>query len=487
MRALFFSFVLLCTAAGHAQNWALLNPAYKYNYSDDGSDTISNQIFVTHIDTLGVDSFRYELNGVAELCDTCQGPQLFLRSNSPQFLQRTVRAGATVWHFSDPGSFVILPQRDIGLPWLFDTLANVQATVTIVDTIDQFGTSVARKTIQLSNGNVIQISEAFGILSWMDHSLIGVHGANVGRLIPPVSAFYPYQAGDVIQYRTDYGNCWPCNGYDSQFKITIAQAEDQDSAIAFEGWMTGYTHHYYEYGWNNYSHWYTYVDEATTWVTDNSNLPFFELVGSYPGQLIDSSPWQTGDVWSGLLCVARHGIDTAGRYTMRCEPIPGVGHFTMPISDPSGPLVEIYPDFEFCSEDQPPCGVEYLEGVGLVQYGGSFFETGESFVLDGTVVAGDTTGVILSDDQLLATQDALPTNRLRIFPDPASDRLTITSEPGLTGTWRISHMDGRSLQAGALSPAYQDGIDISSLPPGTYLFSTSTEEQLRTQRFIIAR
>ena len=43
-----------------AQNWALINPAYKYNYSNDGTDTISNQVFVTHLDTLGVDSFRYE-------------------------------------------------------------------------------------------------------------------------------------------------------------------------------------------------------------------------------------------------------------------------------------------------------------------------------------------------------------------------------------------------------------------------------------------
>ena len=50
--------IALSGSAASAQNWALLNPAYKYNYSNDGTDTISNQIFVTHIDTLGVDSFR---------------------------------------------------------------------------------------------------------------------------------------------------------------------------------------------------------------------------------------------------------------------------------------------------------------------------------------------------------------------------------------------------------------------------------------------
>ncbi|MCC6654279.1 MAG: hypothetical protein IT231_03845, partial [Flavobacteriales bacterium] len=39
--------IALSGSAASAQNWALLNPAYKYNYSNDGTDTISNQIFVT--------------------------------------------------------------------------------------------------------------------------------------------------------------------------------------------------------------------------------------------------------------------------------------------------------------------------------------------------------------------------------------------------------------------------------------------------------
>ncbi|MBL0043901.1 MAG: hypothetical protein IPP33_05645 [Flavobacteriales bacterium] len=52
MRSLTFISLLFCSVVS-AQNWALLNPAYKYNYSNDGSDTISNRIFVTHIDTLG--------------------------------------------------------------------------------------------------------------------------------------------------------------------------------------------------------------------------------------------------------------------------------------------------------------------------------------------------------------------------------------------------------------------------------------------------
>lgn len=42
-----------CASIAQAQNWALLNPAYRYNYSNDGTDTISNQIRVMDVDTLG--------------------------------------------------------------------------------------------------------------------------------------------------------------------------------------------------------------------------------------------------------------------------------------------------------------------------------------------------------------------------------------------------------------------------------------------------
>lgn len=43
MRSALLPLALVCTLLVHAQNWALLNPAYRYNYSNDGTDTISNQ------------------------------------------------------------------------------------------------------------------------------------------------------------------------------------------------------------------------------------------------------------------------------------------------------------------------------------------------------------------------------------------------------------------------------------------------------------
>lgn len=97
---LFFS-----TAMLSAQDWALLNPAYKYNYSNDGTDTISNQIFVTHIDTLGSDSLLYDLNLIGVVCDTCPASLgsscdgCFVRVGLPQFMGYQCFRCGNDWYF----------------------------------------------------------------------------------------------------------------------------------------------------------------------------------------------------------------------------------------------------------------------------------------------------------------------------------------------------------------------------------------------------
>ncbi|MEO8590724.1 MAG: hypothetical protein ABI432_15220 [Flavobacteriales bacterium] len=196
------SLVLLGSALAQvtsAQDWALLNPAYKYNYSNDCTDTISNQIRVMEIDTLGVDSFRYELNLVAEVCDTCTAPGLFLLLDQPQFMQRKVDVAPGIWYFHDPASFVLMPNANLGDSWLFDTTANVTATVNSEDIAQIFGNDVQRTVIGLSDGGSIVISDTYGVLSWSGHELIGVQGPDVGRLIPSLQDVFPFSTGDVVE------------------------------------------------------------------------------------------------------------------------------------------------------------------------------------------------------------------------------------------------------------------------------------------------
>lgn len=476
MRGLALFPVLLCAAAS-AQNWALMNPAYKYNYSNDGTDTISNQIFVTHIDTLGVDSFRYELNTTAAQCDTCSGPELFLWTNSPQFLQREVNTGNGTWHFHDPGSFVLLPSAPVAASWIFDTLANVQATITAIDTVDQFGVDVPRKIVSLSNGETLTLSEQYGILGWGYDSLLGVHGPEVGELIPTIAQFFPYQPGDQVEYKKDYGNCCPFNGENTCFKLTFSGAVASDTAIAFSGTKVAYTHIYTHYDFNGpVYHTYIYQNGPDIWTAGSSELPFFDLVRSYPGQLVATRTWGS----EGQACVAWHGMDSLGRYQIRCT-LPGPSQFIHPQSTSTEGLVQAFPE-EFCMDDEQNCEAVYTEGIGLVRYGVNFFETGLDYNLDGAVIAGDTLWTLSTDDQILAVNDGSSQRVALLYPNPASERIWLTNLT--TGSRvRITDPDGR-LVASHLLTTGNGPINVQNLQAGAYLLAV---DGLTPQRFIIVR
>ena len=471
--------ILLCIGA-RSQNWALLNPAYKYNYANDGSDTISNQIFVTHIDTLGVDSFRYELNGVAKLCDTCAGPELYLWTNAPQFLQRSVDVGSGVWYFHDPGSFVILPNASLGTSWTYDTLANVQAIIAEVDTVDQFGTATPRKTIDLSNGDVLVISESNGILGWGGHQLIGVHGPDMGDLIPTIEGFFPYGPGDVLQYTAGDLSCTPCYGEDRTFKFTISGTSATDSSKVYSGDVVAFTHHH-QTDWNfNTAHWYTYENGPSALIAGSAQLPLFDLVRSYPGQCIMPRPWSiTYGSW--LACIAQHTIGDNGAYRISSDSAFTHGHFFFLSPTQTECLFACAP-YDLESSPDRPNGANYEEGKGLVLYRSSHFDGYEEFYLDGSVLNGYTTGTLLSDDQILAIASSNTSTPLVIIPNPANDHVTLNN--AIAGSRvRILDTHGHLLVDHRVTTATKS-LDVGSLAPGIYLL---TMDGFQPQRFIIAR
>ncbi|MBK8341315.1 MAG: hypothetical protein IPK99_15620 [Flavobacteriales bacterium] len=101
MRSATLLLSLWCSAGLFAQNWALINPAYKYNYSLGGTDTITNQIFATQWIRLGPDSFRYAFNLDRHGCDTSTvGAAGLLRVAGPASVHRVVKR-PPVWHLAD--------------------------------------------------------------------------------------------------------------------------------------------------------------------------------------------------------------------------------------------------------------------------------------------------------------------------------------------------------------------------------------------------
>ncbi len=496
MRSALLPLALVCTLLVHAQNWALLNPAYRYNYSNDGTDTISNQIRVMHIDTLGVDSFRYELNLIGVVCDTCTAPGLYLLLNQPQFMQRKVDVGPSVWHFHDPGSMVILPQAGLGESWVYDTLAGISATVTVEDVTQVFGSDEQRKVISLSNGDSIVISETNGVLRWNDHELIGVHGPDVGSLIPSLEEIFPYQAGDVLEYQVREGGYDGINAYAGStrvYKFTVDTGTLFSTGIAYSG---QYIEHSWEWADTSFDPEQTFSHLTTTgssWMAGAPEFPWSELQVSYPGQLVrgrvHESIWLPPDT---AICIAKHWLNAAGDHMIGCEPIPDPGGteewpLTFRLLEPStlmDELVLVAPVGYYVAGIPDGCGVRYRAGVGFEYYQGCYFEWGEDYTLTGLVLNGDTTGIIHSDEfiiSLLVSENGAQTSVI-IAPNPASDFILLSSSiPGTTCS--ITDLQGRTiLQHRIIST--NERMDVQALPPGMYVLMM---DGIRPQRFVIAR
>lgn len=412
-----------------------MKPGWKYNYGDPDL-VVDQQIFINAIDTLGPDSILLHLNTVAQWCDTCPG---YLQLDLPQFLQRSILVTNGAWFFHDPSPFLILPQTDLGGSWLADTMNSVLAEITDVDTLLEFGVVDIQKTIQFSNGDQWVISKEWGVLRMNDHQLIGIHGADVGFLVPSIHQMYPYQAGDVVEYKK-YGH-FGSNNYSihtDRLRHGILDRSDTDSLITFDTWLTRWRTTSIPTGSTQFytSHYYN-TDESEL-ITSSVELPYRDLLFSYPGAPSTTEHQITSSSPQGF-CIASHSRDSLDRYVIGCE----LPQQTGTTSFVSG-------------------SVAYIQGIGLYDYSIGF----EYYRWIGSVISGDTLGTVHSDDYFLDITETSSTSLL-ISPNPASDNLFVRGMPNGTSDLVMLDMTGRVvLRRTLIGP---DGnLDLRSLPEGMY-------------------
>jgi hypothetical protein len=71
---------------------------------------------------------------------------------------------------------------------------------------------------------------------------------------------------------------------------------------------------------------------------------------------------------------------------------------------------------------------------------------------------------------------------LTVFPNPASDRITISADEEILSI-RVLDMQGRTLQQQAETLIRNVQLDVSSLAPGTYMAVAHTQSGRLTGRF----
>ncbi len=491
MRTSLFSFVLLCTTVGHAQNWALLNPAYKYNYSNDGSDTISNQIFVTHIDTLGVDSFRYELNRIGVLCDTCtiQPSECFVTYDSlvvlggcPQYLN----AGYLTVHGSNwyLGQLMLDIDASAGMGSSWDFGEGLTASVTSVGQSLILGEMDSIKVISLSNGSDLILSLDHGLLSVpVDPSgssdilsLVGIEGLGLGVHYPTIEDLFNYQTGDILQYTTwsqgdnGDGTFHTCNGTE---KLTILDRNDLNGYPIYTVRRVGYTHCTGMFG-------------GPFTASNVDTVPF------------DPRPCESSfvalalkNLWPGAVGYAGTNCTESYPWNAEIESFLNENHHNVvrSLQFPEDRILRgctvdssVYTfDYGSVFTDR----FRYEEGIGLLNYFIFFFEGGESRDLTAWSINGVTSGSITADDILLSLDQMPQGSPWSISPNPVMDELVLQNAPG-GGWYSIVDLPGRGVTAGPVNGTGRQVIQVSSFPDGAYILNITTPQGGGSQRFIVA-
>ncbi len=497
MRTLLLSIAVGSCAIAHAQNWALLNPTYKYNYSNDGSDTISNQIFVTHIDTLGVDSFRYELNRIGVVCDTCPTPNFecgsfsdgtIFRNDGEQFTGGVaITASGSTWLIKGNDTLMIPVNVALGSIWTGP--GGVIGMVTAISEASAFGTLDSLRTIAYSTGDTLTMARDHGLLSWsngiLDHLLIGINGSEEGAQFPNMLDMFDYWPGDVLEYHGEGGStdglCWYGRHWISKF--TILSREDAPGRSDYQVRQVTST---YSWGQPVFGSWpcpgdfFSWVDTLNLGVVHDHWTPENFLGNRWVAKLwpgaLDTAIFT--DLYTPYGMVLKAEIDQDGHYTIGGRSLDAWGQSHLLCTTLTDSTL-------FGSPALDDMDRTYVSRIGYTGSDYLAFEHSGSEHLFASIIRGMQTGDISSDDFILSAGEQDGEEGLRVYPVPADQEIFIASAVP-TESWTIMDLGGRPAMIG-LGSLSSNSIDVSVLPTGPYVMELVTANGVMRTRLIIAR
>jgi len=469
MRAVVLVASSLIGVGVHAQDWALINPAYKYNYSIGNGDTIVHQIRVDLTEAIAADSFRYELNKVAEPCAGCNAG-CDLRMRIPQFLMAECRFGAVSWRFTGPGDLVVHPQASLGEQWTFDLVNGTMGAVSEVTEEPVFGIMDSVRTMTTTMNDTVRWSKHYGIIRWhlsagSDYRLVGVHGPMLGELIPSPEHFFPFQVGDVVQ-TIHYSNSNQ-TGSATYRRLHIQQRTETGNGLVFSCWS------YYRHNGDN-GIFISAGQGPYEWHIDSASIPGFNILFSSPQEIMNHGEIGPFSSPGELNAWAVHKRLASGAYEIKADSAFGVPIFLSVGASPDD-----------CA---PRISAGWVESVLRYDTRGlsaSNFCSGTNwygFSTYGAIINGDTVGTLHDDGFFHVGLDDEQVERIYLHPNPASEWIVLS--PVTQNKVRsIFDVQGR-LVFTHIPTAATEPLDVRSLPAGSYVLRIDGH---KPERLIIAR
>jgi Secretion system C-terminal sorting domain len=493
MRKIYTLCLLLCLIgiSVFGQNWAAFTSHRTYHYRSDTAMFLPDQsIHFDEVQVIGADSAFSVARRFVFPVDTSQ-------RNQPMFCGRDIRAFADgTFNFKSPGNFALPTRAGLGATFVIDSISGLSAQVTSVYTQFVFGLTLdSIKVFTINSVDSLVLSKDHGILAWpasMGGSrflLRGIQEDNFGELLPGFDGFFAYNAGDQYFYESEVTSgdlILQQEVYRVRFKVDTSQRVAGGSNIQWSGFVR---HESYFNGQIDSimagpeSGSFMLLDrpEDIVYKSHHEQVRAPASLSSYSLP----SPWATYNVTSA---VDSNNLAWNGLWsTMTFQK--SAGKTELRFGRSNGAIGWLYYGIggDTCvrsNDEQIRATLREGLGVTHVEFG-SFYLSGH-FDLVGSIINGDTTGVIFTDSVLMAQAEPMrPILDWNAFPNPVQDQLTITWSESKASEVTVLDLTGRVLRMQAAG-GIGTRVDVRDLPAGVYLVRLKQGGAQATKRIIVA-
>ena len=485
--------LFLLSWALEAQNWQVLNTAYRYHYYTRNPAVISASIWVD-----SVKNNTAYLNRLVSRCDTCVSAQLannfydtaYVLSNQPGFLQRKMQVLSNGgYHFTDYGNVVFQTQAAPHTPWLFDSLNQITARLLATQLYVIFSTVDSVQYIGLSSGDTVILSRYYGLLQYpvaygshLYYRLAGIEGLNKGLQNHTFKDFFTFSAGDVFQYSTEDQNYvfTPPLFTQGIKKVQILRQLKNTDTLSYQvktslldsQWIGGNTPVY------------TFSTSIDTLVFVDSARHFTNL---YSNQLVPVAvPAQFAMITTPSINQLQNDIDSrlvpVKRYGVVCpNTVYDSTHYGVASS-----VDTLNPFLYLIRNGVLNLGREAKVGLGISSDVYNNYDEIKTTCLTGYVKGTDTVGTITPDAALSAIDNPLESiKELRLSPNPTRTSCCLQFYPLYTGQLYVFNTMGQIIFSENLYRASQYKLNTATFGSGIYLIKCHAGNDLITQKLII--
>jgi hypothetical protein len=504
---LLISFVLISCFAS-AQDWSPVNLTDKYNYRLDNDPVITQTTWQTNYSVNGSDTTFFFNTTFCDSCVTIAGDSFYAQRNLPRFFgYRVLKTAGGICNFRDPGSRMIELFAQLNDTWLFDTLNNVTAQVIFSGTSFVMNNSDSVKTLLLSSGDTVQFSKNYGITIWPNgyaqnsyYRLAGIHGRNVGVLVPRTTDYFDFNIGDMFEYESTNQSCSGGSTiyhYIRKYTITSANVNGdttiyhangllKEEYTTYNPWPPTAGVNYYPISYDIYV-----IDSALhlgnlfngEMVVSEGRTMVWACTG---GDYIGSNVYPFATPLAGTrLFVDSIGVEAIGLGIYNDISYQDLINIPFdayqPISQSSDTLTPLfYPPYSFTNLAILKKGLGQVAGFFDVNFEGNYYEH-----LSAYRKGNDTVGVFTTDDILLGVTTVTNDIAVNIYPNPSAGTMTVELPVHTNVDIHITDLQGRVVKTFA-NLSGQVSLQADDLADGIYLLQITSAEG-STQRKIVIR